>query len=279
MDREGADTGGARRPEEAPRRPEGSRTALLLTGFVAAFAVLQGTATLTEGAQGPIYPASLVLLAVLSGGLFLASFAEARPAAQRAYVLLAVLPILTLARLAFAQTVVSLLDPLLVYLLLAVTLLALRPSIGPWPAVPARGRRTLMRALVLGGTLAAGVTALGFALPLPQSAVVESPWLSALVLVPVALLDEFWFRGILQGSVAQVTSAPSGWIGVAVLFASYGEPFGPPSALLFRIALGLVLGALAMRRENLPATLVARAALTLGLLVVSPGLAGTSLLV
>ena len=95
----------------------------------------------------------------------------------------------------------------------------------------------------------------------------------------MALLDEFWFRGVLQGTLARATSAEWGWLGTAVLFVAYGAPFGNGITLLFRMAYGLAFGALAMRRENLPVSLVARTVMTVALLALSPGLAGTSLIV
>ncbi len=271
---------GSRQPTPAALSPyEGYRFPLLLTSFVAAYAVLQGVLALSAGAASEAYAVSVILLALLAAAMFLPSLADPRAAAARGYVVLSILPVLTVARIAFGGASTPLVGPLLVYLLLAVTVLALRPSPGVPSELPVLGRRQLARALALGGALAAGITILAFFLPFPVGTVDGPPWLPALLFAPVALLDELWFRGILQGSIARLTSAPSGWIATAVLFAAYGEPFGTPSTLLFRIALGLAFGALAMRRENLPVTLVARTAITAALLALSPGLAATSLLV
>lgn len=279
MDQGTGEAEGRHRASASPRPYEGSRLPVLLAAFVAAYAVLDGVVTFFAGTPGLPYGAVLLVLAALAGGMFFASLVERRPAAQRCYLVLSILPILTLTRFAFSGNPIVLLDPLLVYLLLALALVALRSAAGSEPEVPALGRRGILRSLGLGLSLAAAITLLGFVLPLGGGPASEPPWLLALVLAPAALLDEFWFRGILQGSIARVTSAPSGWIATVVLFAAYGEPFGTATALLFRVGLGLTFGALAMRRENVPVTLVARTALTVGLLALNPGLAATSLLV
>ena len=253
---------------------------LALVAFVCAFAAAQWTVALAAGAAGGLYPAGLLLLVLLAVGAFVGSLRERRQAAQRFYLVLSMVPILAIARLAFSDTPIPLLDPLLVYLLLAVAMLSLRQSAGADVPGPRWSPRSFLRALPFGLAVAAGLAILALVLPIPASAVPEGPpWLPVLVLGPVALLDEFWFRGLLQGEAARLTSAPVAWIAVAVMFAAYGVPFGTPAALLFRAGYGVLLGALAMRRDNLPITLVARIGFVLAVLAVNAGLAGTALFV
>lgn len=256
------------------------RDGAVLASFVLGYGVAGASLLLAAQGVDALLPEGLALLVLLSGAMFVGGILEPRKNAQVFYLALSVVPALTLARMGFGVTVQFIIDPLLVYLLLAVTILVLRQSIGARPEARGLTRRQTLRALPLGVALAAGFTVLGTLLPVAGATASAGPsWVPLVVLAPVALLDEFWFRGVLQGTLARATSAEWGWLGTAVLFVAYGAPFGNGITLLFRMAYGLAFGALAMRRENLPVSLVARTVMTVALLALSPGLAGTSLIV
>ncbi len=251
-----------------------------LGAFVAAYALVEMGVALSVVGPGPFYPAGLALLVLLSAAAFLGSLLQPRKAGQRFYLALSLVPALTVARLAFAGNAVSVLDPLLVYLLLAVTVFAFRQSTEVRSEFRGLTGRQLARSLPLGVALAAAITIFGVVLPLPTAALpVADPWISVLIVAPMALLDEFWFRGLLQGGLAGATTARWGWIATVALFVAYGAPFGAWPTVVFRLGYGVVLGALAMRRENLPVTLTARTAMAVALAALVPGLVGTGLLV
>ncbi len=253
---------------------------LVLGAFLGVYGLISVMLNLGLGGGATVFVGSLILLVLLGAGVFVGSLLEVGAAGQWFYLTLSILPGLTIARLAFAALPQPILDPLFAYLLLAGTILVLGPH--PEAIVGARRlrREHLLRALPIGGALAAGLVALGLVLPLEGGPIPQGPvWFPILVLAPAAFLDELWFRGILQGAVARVTSAPGGWLATVVLFAAYGSPFSTLSAILVRLGVGVVLGALAIRRENVPAVLIARPLVVAALVALSPGLAGTSVLV
>lgn len=269
--------GGERRPaREPPRGRNLYREGLVL--FVAVYA--SAADALSIPAYSEIYALGLGALVVLTAAVFVANLRSPHPSGQRFYLALSIIPTLTIARLAFADLPILVLDPILVYLLLAVALLTFRETTGARVVLAGRGRAPWARALLLGGGLATGMSIFGFVFlaPGPSSTEVQ-PWLWAVSLAPVALLDELWFRGLLQRDLTDRTSAPWGWIATAAIFVAYGAPLGTPATLVFRSAYGLVFGALAMRQENVAATLVARIAMTVALVLLIPGLADTSLIV
>jgi membrane protease YdiL (CAAX protease family) len=251
----------------------------VLAFFVCVYGLAQILLGSSGGEPGPFFPAGLAALVLLSAGVFVGSLWDLRPTAQRFYLALSILPGLTIARLAFEGISPAALDPLFVYLLLAITLLALQQATPGESGLEDLRRRSLLPALALGGALAASFTVLGAVLPLEKGAAPLGPlWIPALVLIPSAFLDEFWFRGILQRGLSQAASPGWGALATVLLFASYGAPFGDLNALLFRAAYASVFGVLAIRRQNLLVLLVARTAMTAALLVLNPTWAGTSFL-
>jgi membrane protease YdiL (CAAX protease family) len=257
-----------------------NRYAGFLAFFVCVYALIQTLLTSSKGEPGPFFSVGLAALVLLSAGAFVGSLLDSRRDAQRFYLALSILPGLTLARLAFLGISPAVLDPLFAYLLLAVTLLVLQQATPGESGLERVQRRHVLRALVLGGALAGAFTVLGVVLPLANPASSPAPaWIPALVLIPSAFLDEFWFRGVVQGGVARISSPTWGAVATVLLFASYGVPFGGLNPLLFRAAVASVLGAVAIRRQNLLVTLVARTAMTAALALLIPSVTGTSLLV
>ena len=266
----------ARRLFLSAQHAYGLATIAVVCGYGAAEAMLAFPA----GGSLEVYGGGLVLLVLLAAATFIGSLGERRGGSQRFYLTLSLLPVLTIARLAFKNLPVGLLDPLLVYLLLAIALVSSRPTMRVRLEIRGFTWRRLARAVLLGAILATALAILALLLPVQGTAPSEvAPWLVALALVPVALLDEVWFRGILQTSVSRVTAAPSAWVATAILFAAYGAPFSTPAGLVFRTGYGFLLGVLAIRQENLPITLVARTAMVAILAVLSPAVVGSGLLV
>jgi len=264
-----------RRPD--PTEPS-SRDAfsLLLLSFVAAYGIVEAVLSFSLAGTGSFVAAALVLLVFLAVGVFIGSLLELRRALQQFYLALSLLVCVTIARLAFAQVSIPILGPLLAYLLLAATLVVYRPSAEIPSGMHSASRMQLLRAIPLGACLAAAFVILGFVIPFPETSGAEGPiLLSVLVLGPAALLDEFWFRGVLQDRLAHIMSARWSWLATAILFVSYGAPFGTLPDLLFRSAYGLTLGALATRRENLPLVLLARTAMAVALVLLNPRLIGS----
>ena len=252
----------------------------MLGVFVGVYAVAMAVLTLAAEGRTPLYPVGLALLVVLAGGLFAGTLLDSRKGAQRFYLALTIVPCLTLARFAFEDASLPILDPLFAYLLLAATLLVIRQSAAIGAELRRLDRRDVLRALPLGAALAAAFTIVGLLLPGTGEPVSQgAAWIPAVVLVPVALLDELWFRGVLQGSVARVTSPGWGWLATVAVFVAYGAPFETPVGIGFRLAYSLVLGAVVIRRENLPVSLVARTALAAALALLSAGFVGGSLIV
>ncbi len=253
---------------------------IVLASFVGLYGLVGAMLALGLAGAPAAYVEGLILLVLLASAVFLGSLLEGRRTEQRFYLALSMIPGLTIARLAFEGLTVSILDPLFTYLLLAGTLLVLRPTIGATLGVRGSRRHRLLIALPLGGGLAAAFAILGLVVPLQGGPAPSAPtWFLVFILAPVALLDEFWFRGILQGELAGATSASWGWLATAGIFAAYGAPFATPSTFLFRLGYGVVLGTLAIHRENVPAVMVARTAMVVALVALSPALASTSILV
>ena len=263
------------------RRPSAEATyLLLLAAFVCGYGIAAALLTLSIEGPGAAYPGGLVLLVLLGAGVFVGTLLDTREPAQRFYLALSIVPGLSVARLAFKGMPPEILDPLFVYLLLAVTVLVFRQTTGMPSGLRQLSRAEWARALPLGAELAAGLGILGIVLFGPGGSTAGGPvWISVLVVAPVAFLDEFWFRGILQRGLASVTSAKWGWLATAVLFAAYGAPFATPATFLFRCAYGLAFGALAMRRENLPVVFLARTGMAVAIAAFNPGLVGNALIV
>lgn len=249
-------------------------------GVVGVYGVAEAILAFRANASLGAYGAALVLLVLLAAVTFIGSLRESRAAGQRFYLALSLLPILTIARMALSDLPLSFLDPLLVYLLLAIALVSSRPTMGIRLELRGLRGRRLARVVLLGAVLAIALAVLALLLPLGGSAPpAVTPLLWALALAPVALLDEIWFRGILQASISRVTAGPSGWIATAAIFAAYGAPFSTPAGFLFHAAYGFLLGALAVRRDNLPITLLARTAMVVVLALLNPALFGSGVLV
>ena len=266
----------------ARRLPRSARDVygLVTLAVVCAYAAAAALIALPRGGSLEAYGVGLVLLVLLAAVTFICSLREPRGGGQRFYLTLSLLPVLTIARLAFADLPLGVLDPLFVYLLLAIALLSARPTMRIRLEIRNFTGRQLSRAVLLGAVLAAALAILAILLPIPMGAPPEvAPPVLAFALAPVALLDELWFRGILQPSVAQVTATPLGWIATAAVFTAYGVPFSTPAGIAFRAGYGLLLGVLAIRRDNLPIPLVARTAMVAILALLSPAILGSGMLV
>ena len=265
-----------------PRERSGSLPAVRLSVliFVVGYGLAGPALTPSLAGSSGLYPLGLACLIVLTTGAFAANFRHPERSAQQVYLALSIVPALTIARLALVGLPEWFLDPIFAYLLLAVAILVLRDTSGARVLFQSRTAKSPILALALGGGLAEGLSILGFVFlgPAPSAAKLDA-WLWAGLLAPVALLDELWFRGLLQQSLTRALPNSWGWVATAAIFAAYGAPFGTLSTFVFRSAYGLVLGFVATRRENLPASLVARTAMTVALVVLLPGLAATSLIV
>ncbi|HYM40905.1 MAG TPA: CPBP family glutamic-type intramembrane protease [Thermoplasmata archaeon] len=280
MERVGESWGAARGSFGFGDAHPGGSFGWVLAGFVGAYALAGTLLALSLAGLGDFLVPGMAFLVLLCVGVFAGSLLDARRTAQRFYLALSLVPSLSIARLAFLGVSVPIFDPLFVYLLFAVALLAFRQSTGSGQAPGRMSRRQVPRALILGSGLAAAFAILGVVLPLASGPVTPLPlWMSLPILAPIALLDELWFRGFLQQGLAGATTARQGWLATAVLFVAYGAPFGTPTVLLFRAAFGVTLGALAMRPVNLPAALVARTVMAVALVALAPGLSGASLIV
>ncbi len=267
---------GSRLGSQAPARPY----PLVLFAFVGVYGLASALLDLGLAGGAVVYAEALVLLVLLAAGVFVGGILEAQASGQRLFLALTIPPALTIARLSFEALTQPMLNPLFVYVLLAGTLLVLGPRseavFGSRALRPAR----LLRTIPIGAGLAMGLAVLGTVLPIQGGPVPEGPtWFLLAVLVPAVLVDELWFRGVLQGEVAGATSAAWGWLATAAIFAAYGAPFGGLSAFLVRLVIGIVLGALAIRRENVAATLIARALMVAALVAFNPALTGTSVVI
>lgn len=251
----------------------------MLAAFVCGYGIAAAFLALSADGPSTLYPGGLLLLVLLGAGVFVGNLLDPRTTGQRFYLGLSIVPGLTVARLAFRGMPPEILDPLFVYLLLAVTVLVFRQTTGAPSGLRELTRDQWARALPLGGALAVGLAILGIVLYAPGGFASGGPaWIPVLVVAPVAFLDEFWFRGLLQRALASVTSTKWGWLATSAIFAAYGAPFCTPATFAFRAAYGLALGALAMRRENLPVVLLARTGMVVAIAALNPSLVGTGLL-
>jgi membrane protease YdiL (CAAX protease family) len=264
------------------RRPfvPGGSYRLVLASFVGAYAIAEVILAPSLVSAGGFYPEGLGLLVLLAAGVLVGGMLESRQDAQRFYLALCIVPSLTIARLALASATPVLLAPLFLYLLLAVTILVLRQTANVGSVARDIRRGDIVRALPLGAVVATGFAILGTFLPGPGSVMdLEGISITLVVLVPVTLLDELWFRGILQRELSGLTSSRWGWLATAALFAAYGAPFGNAIAILFRAGYGLSAGAIVMRPQNVPVALASRMALVVALVLLNPTLVGTSVIV
>ena len=264
-----------REPSSHPRQ-----LGVLIGLFALLYGVGQAAVALSIGGPEGLLPASLFLLVLLAAGLFFAGVFEPRKDVQQLYVAVALMPVLTIARLSFYAGILTAYDPLFVYLLLGVTLIGFRQAWRGPPLVTVERPKRLILALPLVAILTFGFVDLALYLPRGPSVPVSGPiWFGAFVAGPVAFLDELWFRGILQTRIARLTSPGVAFLVTAALFTAYGAPFGPPGILPFRLALGLMLGSIAIREDRLLLALGSRTAIAIAFVVLSPGLLGTSLVV
>lgn len=252
----------------------------VLATFVCAYALVQAALAMSLAGFTALLPGAFVLLVLLAAGVFVAGLLDRQSAAQPLYLALCVLPCLTLARLAFTAGAFSAFDPLFVYLLLAVALVGYRQATGGRPFITEGVTEPFGRTFALAALLAAGFVALAIQLgPLGAASTTGPPWLGLAVVAPVALLDELWFRGILQGQLAATISRPGAFLAVLVLFVAYGAPFGGLNVLAFRFAFGFAFGLVAVRRRNLPIVLSARVLLAVALVLLVHAALGTSVIV
>lgn len=253
---------------------------VVLASFVCIYSLVQFAIAVALADANPLLAPALVLLVLLAAGVFVGGLLDDRRMAHQFYLALCVLPCLTLARLAFTSGVSSAFDPLFVYLLLAVALLVYRQSTGARPVVLEGWAAHPIGTLLGGFLLAAPFVLLGFRISsVGPLAFGNPPLLDLAVVAPIALLDEVWFRGILQGQLAAATSRPSAFFATFILFVAYGAPFGGVPILAFRATFGFVFGLVALRRRSLPVALTARVLLAWALVVLTPAALGTSLLV
>jgi hypothetical protein len=272
--------GVARHAPEFSRWSPEAAFRVVLAAFVVGYGAAAAFLILSVEGPSALYPGGLVLLVLLGAGVFVGNLLDRRKSGQRFYLALSIIPGLTVARLAFTGMPPEILNPLFVYLLLAVTVLVFRQTTGTPSGLRELTRDQWARALPLGGALAVGLAILGILLFAPGGwASGTRAWIPVLIVAPVAFLDEFWFHGLFQRGLAGVTSAKWGWIATAAIFAAYGAPFCTPATFAFRSAYGLALGALAMRRENLPVVLLARTGMVVAIAALNPGLVGSGLLV
>ncbi len=208
--------------------------------------------------------AVLLILVVVSG-----SFAI-MPTHQSFYLAIATLPIFMFVQLTLVPRVTPLIEPLLAYLILAVTLLIYHQTTRV--RVEAAGLRRNQIVVAIALAIPAGM-GLAFAnrllLPEAPSIVPRYAGLAILVAASSAFLDEYWFRGILQSRIEATGGASAGWLATAALFAAastYRADFG---VLAFRAGLGVFLGSLVWWRRLLPLTLAIRTATAVALVILS----------
>jgi hypothetical protein len=236
---------------------------LALLWFVLGFGACQIILALSIEIAIPLAPVAIAALAILAGACFVYGLRDSRRAPQRFFLTLSMLPILTLARLSFQNLVTPITQLLLVYTLLAVALLTFRQTVEPGAFAPLRDRRVLIgwsTMAVFGGVVFA---AAGFRISLFSSDVSAPLTGAVLVAIPLSAIDEFWFRGLLQSNVAEMTSRREAYLAIVLLFVGYGLPFPIPGpslglfgtlgSIAYRFPLAAVLGwyALVPRRTGL----------------------------
>ncbi len=252
----------------------------VLATFTCAYALIQAALAVSLAGSAGLLPVSLLLLVLLAAAVFVAGLLDGRSTAQPLYLALCVLPCLTIARLAFTAEAFSAFDPLFVYLLLAVALIGYRQTTGARPLVAEGFSGSFQRTFGLAVVLAAAFVAVALQFGgLGGTSTSGPPWLDLAVVAPVALLDELWFRGVLQGQLAASTSRLGAFLAVLVLFVAYGAPFGGLNVLAFRAGFGVAFGLVAVRRRNLPLVLVARVLMALALVLLVHAALGTSVIV
>ncbi|MEE9196826.1 MAG: CPBP family glutamic-type intramembrane protease [bacterium] len=196
---------------------------------------------------------------------------DSEPAHRRFYLAAAILPTFTLVRLSLIGTLAPLSEEILSYLLLAATLVfyqhATQAATGRMSLRGPDIIRSLRDAIPLGFALAIAALIL---LPAPLSTVPEEAVFAILAAGAVALIDEYFFRGILQSQISAVSRPVVGWLATAFLFAAFAATTGDLTVIAYRAGLGLLLGFLVWWRGLLAHALMTRTVSVLLIGVLAP---------
>jgi membrane protease YdiL (CAAX protease family) len=162
--------------------------------------------------------------------------------------------------------------PLLVAAIIAARALGYSPAnLGMTPRLSPLSLASQLAMLPIGFALGVAGYLLLEPRPLTGGLTLEDVWLPALILTTAVLTEELVFRGVLQRAALRLLG-PLGLVYVAALFATVQVGYRSEPPVAFAFAVGLLFGVLAHRTGSLLGVMLARASLTVSLLLVAPHL-------
>ena len=86
----------------------------------------------------------------------------------------------------------------------------------------------------------------------------------------IALVDEVWFRGILQPKASACSRPLAGWLVASALFVAFGAYAADPVSIALRVGIGCLLGILMWHTRSLPLALATRVAFAAAVVFLAP---------
>lgn len=230
-----------------------------LVGFLGAYVVVEVALYFAERGHPLAFSLAMVLLTALLLVLVIGAVLARETVWRRFGLAAATLPLFTFVRLALQGSIPPLAEVLLRYFILGLTLLLFQVVTNTRLRVAGLRTGDLLASLRIAIPIGATIALLGrLFLPVPSLYVGQDTALLIVVAGSVAFWDEYWFRGILQSQIAAAYRPVTGWGATVVLFVAFDVSAVDPTTLVFRAALGMLLGYFVWRRRSLQTALAVR---------------------